>query len=852
MAKNTTVWGIDIGNSSLKAIRCREAAEPGKIEALAFDYIEHSKILSQPGADPAEIMAETLTTFLSRNSTKGDRVAISVAGQNTISRFLRLPPVDPRKVPDILKYEAKQWLPFALEDVIWDFQPIGANEGTDGLLDSEIGMFAMKKDVAMRSLNPYLTAGIDIDCIQSSPLAIYNYVTYDQLRTVANNYELDPENPPDYVVVLCIGTDASDVVITNGYSIWVRSIVIGGNSFTKALTKGLKLTFSKAEYLKRNAAAAQDPKAVFQAMRPVFNEMLTEVHRSIEFYQSLNRKAKFSKVLALGNAMKMPGLRQFLAQNLGYEVIRVANFNRLLGDEVINAPMFKENLVSFGVSLGLAVQALDEAPLGTNLIPKEVVTERIIREKKPWALAACAIIMLGLTFWFTGASRALETVKRGAYAPAESAAKQAVQHGSEMKSGTVAAVGEFGKVKTIGDNLTVSVEGRIAWNELLKALNVILPVEHEQLDREQGRVAIEKQERLFILNIDAINVPDLATWFEPLKTYGLYLPDREEVAEWLAEGVVPAGVEPPAATGGGEEGAETPKLTPEMLTEEQRIAMVPGPPAGTKGKVVQLVGYHYHNGAVDTLFGGQYVVERLLRPLKGYTPDGERIKLKFPAGMHKRMEAADATEEVTMKELGISYPTLVYTPKAIETETLDPRAVLRLYIESEQERMQHMRRGMGASAGGINPMGGSEMDINPFTADANTILNGSSRSGSSQGLDLRKLRPEDKITLRKFDFVVQFAWVETLPSVREKARQDAAEAARLAREEAGTATEEPTPAGNDPVPVAPAADGEETGEETPEGDEPPLPSSDAEPAEPSEDVAPEGPAEPGETEEGTS
>ena len=91
--------------------------------------------------------------------------------------------------------------------------------------------------------------------------------------------EYDPENPPESMVIISLGTDATDLVITNGFRVWQRSVPLGGSHFTKALTKELKLTFAKAEHLKRNGTAAADPKAVFQAMRPVFNDLLTELQR---------------------------------------------------------------------------------------------------------------------------------------------------------------------------------------------------------------------------------------------------------------------------------------------------------------------------------------------------------------------------------------------------------------------------------------------------------------------------------------------------------------------------------------------------------------------------------------------
>ena len=79
----------------------------------------------------------------------------------------------------------------------------------------------------------------------------------------------------------------------------------------------MKLTFAKAEHLKRNATTAQDPKAVFQAMRPVFNDLQTELQRSLGFFTNLDRTAKIGRVVAMGNAFKLPGLRRYLAQEPG-------------------------------------------------------------------------------------------------------------------------------------------------------------------------------------------------------------------------------------------------------------------------------------------------------------------------------------------------------------------------------------------------------------------------------------------------------------------------------------------------------------------------------------------------------
>ena len=62
MAKSNSVWGIEIGQSALKALRCSLVDD--EVVADAFDYIEYPKILSQPEAVPEELIADAINQFI--------------------------------------------------------------------------------------------------------------------------------------------------------------------------------------------------------------------------------------------------------------------------------------------------------------------------------------------------------------------------------------------------------------------------------------------------------------------------------------------------------------------------------------------------------------------------------------------------------------------------------------------------------------------------------------------------------------------------------------------------------------------------------------------------------------------
>jgi type IV pilus assembly protein PilM len=167
MASTGAVWVIDIGQCALKAMRCSLAEDGETLVADAFDFIEYPKILTEPDADPEKLVKDALKQFLADNSVRNTKVAISVPGQSGLARFIKLPPVEAKKIPDIVKYEAKQQIPFSLDDVIWDYQKLGGGMQDEGVaLETEVGLFAMKRDQVFRALRPFRDAGIELDIVQ--------------------------------------------------------------------------------------------------------------------------------------------------------------------------------------------------------------------------------------------------------------------------------------------------------------------------------------------------------------------------------------------------------------------------------------------------------------------------------------------------------------------------------------------------------------------------------------------------------------------------------------------------------------------------------------------------------------
>jgi len=379
------VWAIDIGTYSLKALRLRPADEG--IEVIGFDYLEHGKILSAPGVSVQEkhdTIAQTLRQFLSRNDASKDEVAISIAGQNSFARFIKLPPVEPKRIPEIIQFEAIQQIPFDINEVEWDWQKM---EGQDSP-DAEVGIFAIKNELIAEIMNHFTRENLRVTCVQISPMALFNYILYDRRDISANGQKA--------TIILDIGAENSTLVICTRNSVWQRSIRIGGNSFTQAIADTFKLSFEKAEKLKRSAPMSKYMRQIYTAMKPVYTELSGELQRSLGFYGSSGpgRDQGFSGIIALGGGMKLQGLPKYLQQSLSIAVIKPDSFEKLKATPDISAAGFHENICDFAIVYGLGVQLLNQAKITVNLLPGKIARAMAWNRKAKLFTTAAAVLVL--------------------------------------------------------------------------------------------------------------------------------------------------------------------------------------------------------------------------------------------------------------------------------------------------------------------------------------------------------------------------------------------------------------------------------------------------------------------------
>jgi len=510
-AETDAVWAIDIGNNSLKALNL--STERGVVEVIGFDNIRHGKILSGDGvtdAEREELVALSLRKFVNKYDLSMEEIIISVPSQNSFARFVNLPPVEEKRIPEMVKFEAVQQIPFGINDVQWDWQLMTEPDSPE----IKVGIFAIKNEVVNAALEHFSREDVQVGYVQMAPMALYNYLIHDRPDLAASDKKA--------TVVLNIGADNTDLVVCTKSAVWQRCILIGGNSFTRAISDAFRLNFEKAEKLKRTAPVSKYARQIFQAMKPVFTDLGSEVQRSLGFYNNSNPDTKITRIIALGGGTKLRGLLKYLQQTLQIPVERPDSFKRLGMGPGVSPAKFHENVSGFGIVYGLALQGLGIARIESNLLPRSIARSMAWASKgKYFITAACMLLTVSLLcFGRTGLD------------------KMNYSKGSPVRDKTGRILGtiddakdQHDAVKRLGDESKAKIEKELEpfkYREMIPSLyeTVILALPNEKNNPKQAKLyqafargdvkeikdfSRKSRMQIFITNMETFFSSDIAT-----------------------------------------------------------------------------------------------------------------------------------------------------------------------------------------------------------------------------------------------------------------------------------------------------------------------------------------------------
>ncbi|MBI5773538.1 MAG: type IV pilus assembly protein PilM [Verrucomicrobia bacterium] len=456
MLRGKSFLCLDFGAGTLKMAEF----EPGEGDSLRLKQFA-SKPLGLEGSQDetreATILA-AIKELLAAKSFGASRANICAPGSQVFAKFVKLPPVDAAKVTQIIQYEAQQSVPFKLEEVVWDYQILGAAPGGE----LEVLLAAIKSEIVEGLFRTAEQSGLTLNLVDVSTAALCNSFRY-------NYGDMD-----GCTMLLDIGAKTSNLLFLEKGRIYSRSINIGANAITQDFAAEFKLPFNEAERLKIEegfvslGGAYEEPDnpaqaAISKISRQVMTRLHIQMNQTIQFYRGQQGGSAPQRLYLAGGASMMPYTAQFFGEKLNVPVEYFNPFRNVHVDEGVSLEELAKVAHAFGEVVGLGIRNLAHCPVDLNLMPGSYLQRRAFNQKKPYFIAsALSLVAVVLAFgWFEN-----KTADIYAEAVSQFTANKVKDLEDRLGELTVAQNKFKAEQEQLGKFME-AVDGRSAWSEIL-------------------------------------------------------------------------------------------------------------------------------------------------------------------------------------------------------------------------------------------------------------------------------------------------------------------------------------------------------------------------------------------------
>ena len=464
MAKKKNVkstLAIDFGASTLK-VAVFESKPDGTL-VLARYAIRRLGAGSMEEMFRKDILKDALKSVIDELEIRAKVIDanVCVPSFQSFSKFFSVPAVESGKVSQMVLYEAKQNVPFALDEVSWDYHVVGTTSSGE----LEIMLLAIKSDL-IEALSQVCRANhVRLNIVDASPSALRN--------AFVHNYG----NLEGCSMILDIGAKTSNVLFVENHMFFTRSIPIGALQITQEFAKESGLELEAAETFKTSygsvhlGGAYEDPADPYQAMvakvaRNVLTRLHQQVQQTITFYRSQKGGSAPVRLYLSGGGSTLAYTAEFFHEKLNELPVEYLNpfLNIEKGPEVN-----EEELMAVAHSMGeLAGLGLRDVVLGMaefNLLPKSEQLSRKIDRRGPYVVATIYVAGLMLLL-FAGYDFRVAAMK-------EDSTKSQTAKIDPLRKANQEMKGQMAKLSTVeleAAKLERLLQSRYVWLELVNGM----------------------------------------------------------------------------------------------------------------------------------------------------------------------------------------------------------------------------------------------------------------------------------------------------------------------------------------------------------------------------------------------
>jgi type IV pilus assembly protein PilM len=384
------IVGLDIGTSALRAVELVvDNGDKPSLEAYGQVGLPQGAMVDGEVRDAVQVTA-ALRRLWHEGGFKTNRVHLGVAGLRAITREMELPPLPPEELNAAVSLQAEDVVPFPIERTSIASSVISRTVDGEGMPLIRVLVAAAHRDLIDGVVSAVEGAGLEPVAIDLDTAALSRAFTL-------------PGSGGEPEAVVSIGAGLTMVVVHHGGTLqFVRTIDLGGDAITRAVSGALDIPFADAEATKRKLALPgfHDPSAL-AAVAKVVDELVGEIHNSIRYYSALPGRTPPARVLMTGGGVRTVELLTKVQHGFDLPVLEASPLSFVDVSRLGISPAESDAInPTIAVPIGLALNGPTRTRF--DLMPHEVTAKREEkRVRKAMVLAAVGIVilLLGLSAW---------------------------------------------------------------------------------------------------------------------------------------------------------------------------------------------------------------------------------------------------------------------------------------------------------------------------------------------------------------------------------------------------------------------------------------------------------------------
>jgi type IV pilus assembly protein PilM len=290
----TTIVAIDLGTHSLKAVQIKTSLR--RFEMTGYFEFMRKRDWNPEGSEPPSI-EEEITQFFDHLPFRGEQYCCSLSSDLVLFRNVSLPFIKGQRIEDVARYAIEEEVLFDIENLLINVLPRETGEKRE----SHLMLMGVEKGIVADRIDLFSNIGIQLEGIDLDACG---------LAHLASLIKVEPEKTVAMVDIGAIKTTVS--IVKGGQLQMVRAIPLGGDDFTKELSRRLEMEPEDAERMKK----ASDMVDYGPSFQEVFGHIARELALLFEAYQLQLEAPPVASIYLTGGSSALAGVEDHLSNAL--------------------------------------------------------------------------------------------------------------------------------------------------------------------------------------------------------------------------------------------------------------------------------------------------------------------------------------------------------------------------------------------------------------------------------------------------------------------------------------------------------------------------------------------------------